>query len=321
MHHGQRIAAQGFGREDIELVEAALHARASMAASSTRPSADTACSINEGATVTKLSRSVLQRGVLAVERRAGHIGHARGHGLRQQRRGIQALGQLDPEEHAAGRHGEATARRQVLVERGAHRIALRLVACAHGRQVSVEQTGADDLVGHALVEAGRVQVGRLLGLQQLRVQRARRHHVAQPQPRRQHLGEGAEVDAALARRGTHGRRRRCVVPQLAIGVVFDQRQSGTGSRLHQLEPARASHAAPAGVLEIGQQVQEARAGRGRQRLRQRALLVAIDGHEVRLVGREGLQRAEIGGRFHRHFRRRRRSAACPPGPAPAASRW
>ncbi len=62
VHHRQRVAAQRLGGEDIQLVEAPLHRRASSAAASTRPSAATPCSISGGTTVTKLSRSVFNRG-------------------------------------------------------------------------------------------------------------------------------------------------------------------------------------------------------------------------------------------------------------------
>ena len=231
------------------------------------------------------------------EGRAGHVGDAGLDRARQQGGGVQRRRQLDPEEHAAGRHRVAAARRQVALERGAHRVALHAVARADRRHMIAQEAVLDHLVHDALVEAGRVQVGRLLGLQQLGEQRRRRQQVAQPQPRRQHLAEGAEVDRVVAERGRDRRRRRGVVPEVAVGVVLDHRQPVRARRLGERDAARRRQTAPARVLEVGQQVEKTRTTRGRQRLGSRALVVAVDRHEARLVGAEGLQRAEVGRRL------------------------
>ena len=159
---------------------------------------------------------------------------------------------------------------------------------------------------HPLVDAGRVQVGRLLGLQQLGVQHGRRHQVAQAEARRQHLAEAAEVQHALGPVRCQRRGRRGVEPQVAIRVVFDQRHAhGLGGRQQGQAPRGRQHPA-GGVLEVGQQVGEAGARRVvRQRadgLGQRPVGIASQAGVDRLVRVEGLQRAQVGGRLHRHRR-------------------
>ena len=65
MHHGQRVALQGGGGEDIELVESMLRGHVLSSSFNTSASKATPRSIKSGATVTKLRRSVLARGAWA----------------------------------------------------------------------------------------------------------------------------------------------------------------------------------------------------------------------------------------------------------------
>ena len=59
VHHGQRVALEQHGAEDVELMKASLHGRLRVqAARSTRASAATPSVMRSGATVTKLRRSV-----------------------------------------------------------------------------------------------------------------------------------------------------------------------------------------------------------------------------------------------------------------------
>jgi hypothetical protein len=148
--------------------------------------------------------------------------------------------------------------------------------------------------------------GGLLGLQQLGVERGGRDEVAQAQAGREDFGKRAQVQAALRVVGAErGRRRRVAEPQVAVGVVFQQRQAGARGRFGHGAAARVAHAAAGGVLEVGQQIGKARAlatlaGVRGQRIGQHAFVVAGHGVHARLHGREGLQRAQVGGRFHQH---------------------
>ena len=83
----------------------------------------------------------------------------------------------------------------------------------------------DHLVDDPLVEARGVQVGRLLGLQQLGHDGLGGHHIAQAQARGQHLGKGPQVDAALGVACRQRPGRRLVEPQVAVGVVLDDGQA------------------------------------------------------------------------------------------------
>ncbi|MNV43274.1 hypothetical protein D3C71_1349840 [compost metagenome] len=150
-----------------------------------------------------------------------------------------------------------------------------------------------------------MQVRGLLGLQQLGVNRLGRHHKTQAQAGCQHLGERAHVDAAFRVAGRQRRGWRVVKPQVAVGVVFHQRQIQFSGSLHQGGATCFAHGAARGVLEVGQHVQKARsvgtrAHLGLQVVDEHAFVIAGHGHHSRLHGREGLQRAQVGGRFHQH---------------------
>jgi hypothetical protein len=105
--------------------------------------------------------------------------------------------------------------------------------------------------------------------------------------------------------GGQGRGRRRVKPQVAIGVVLDQRQAQLGRLGHQRCAARLAHGAPGGVLEIGQHVQEtglagAGADLGGQVGNVHAFVVTGHAHHLGLHWCEGLQGAQVGGGFHQN---------------------
>jgi hypothetical protein len=94
-----------------------------------------------------------------------------------------------------------------------------------------------------------------------------------------------------------------VEPQVAVGVVLDHRHTGLKRGCSHGGAARLGHGAAGGVLEVRQQVDEARACRalarlGAQVVGEHAAVVAVHADHVRLHRRERLQRAEVGGRFH-----------------------
>ena len=158
-------------------------------------------------------------------------------------------------------------------------------------------------LGHdALVEAGGVQVGGLLGLQQLGVQRLGGHQVAQAQAGGQDFAERAEVERALGvARGQRGG-RGCVKPQVAVGVVFDDGQARVGGGLGHGGAAGFGHGAARGVLEVGQQVHEAggigtAASLDAQVGGIHAFVVAGHADHGGLHRGVGLQRAQVGGGF------------------------
>ncbi len=153
---------------------------------------------------------------------------------------------------------------------------------------------------HALVEAGRVQVGRLFGLQELGVKRRGCDQITQTQAGGQDFGKRAQIHAAFRMaRAERGRGRR-VKPQVAVGVVFDDRQARLDSHLGHGGAALFGHGAARGVLEVGQQIDKAGfvgsgAHFGTQVVRIHAMVVAVHTHGHRLHGGEGLQCAQVGG--------------------------
>ena len=66
-----------------------------------------------------------------------------------------------------------------------------------------------------------MHVAGLLKLRQYRNHFLGGADVAQAQPRGEYLGEGAEPQRAFRRKGAHGNGRFLVVPQFAVGIVFN----------------------------------------------------------------------------------------------------
>ena len=178
----------------------------------------------------------------------------------------------------------------------------------------VQESVLQHLGHHTLVEAGAVQVSRLLGLQQLRHDGLGRHHEAEAKTGCQHLRKRSQVDAALGVARGQRRWRRVVKPQITIRVVFHQGQTDGGRTLHQGRAARLAHAAARGVLEVGQHIEETGAFWGQRRCVSfgrggsfpfqvvyiDALGIAGHAHNLRLHGREGLQGPQVGGGLHQH---------------------
>ena len=190
------------------------------------------------------------------------------------------------------------------MQRRQHGLALRLVELANAWQVLIhEPRCSQHLSRQTLIQARAVQVGGLLGLQQPGEHRLRRHHEAQPQPGRQHLGQGSDVEAILWKVTAHWQGWRMVEPEFAIRVVFNDRQfqgvTGSGQLLAHL----GRQGLASGILEIGQQVQKARGVVQLLTLQNVQLHLAA----VRVVGnaayrgainRKRLQRTQIGRRLY-----------------------
>ena len=102
------------------------------------------------------------------------------------------------------------------------------------------------------------------------------------------------------------RRRLFVVPQVAVGVVLDDRHAGRLRRGDQRVAPRRRDLPAGRILEVRQQVGEPGARRPLRQTGHRfgpgPFRVAVETGEGRLVGHEGLQRAQVGGRLDRHRR-------------------
>ena len=166
--------------------------------------------------------------------------------------------------------------------------------------MALQEAVLDDFGHHALVEAGGVQVGSLLGLGQLAVHGPGCDDEADAQAGSQHLGERAHVDHALGVACSQGQGRLLLVPEVAVGIVLDQGDVPFPGHLHEGLTAGIAHGAAGGILEVGQHIGQTRlvgtaADLPGEVLDQHAFVIAVhaDGHG--LHGGEGLQRAEVGG--------------------------
>ena len=171
--------------------------------------------------------------------------------------------------------------------------------------MAIEEAALHHFGNQSLVEARAVQIGGLFSLQELGHERGWGDQKAQPQTGGQHLGERTQVNAAFGVACRHGQGRRCVKPQVAIGVVFHNRQADFGGGLRQLYAACFAHAAASRILKVGQQVDEAGfvgtlAGFAFQIIHQHAFVVARHAVNLGLHRHEGLQGTQVGGRFHQH---------------------
>ena len=108
--------------------------------------------------------------------------------------------------------------------------------------------------------------------------------------------------------GAQRPQRLPVEPQQAVGIVLDHEQAGPLADLQHPGPALHAEGHPAGVVEGRDRVEElhplALAGqpgeRLRQRLRDEPAVIHRDVDDVRLVGREGAQRPDIGRPLGQH---------------------
>ena len=177
-------------------------------------------SIRSAPTVTNDRRRVFARRRAGEERRARHEGDAGSTALassasRRRPRAARPRRTCRRPASASGTPGPVMCAPQ----RRLHRVALRRVAARGSSARGASRKPADDLVDDALVEARRVQVGRLLGLDQLgehRVRARRRSRGAAPAraPSRSCRGrrpsrQCAAIGGAAAARRTRGRRTGC----------------------------------------------------------------------------------------------------------------
>ena len=163
-------------------------------------------------------------------------------------------------------------------------MALSLVTRTDRRHVVAQEAVPDDRVNDALAEARRVQIGGLLGLQQLGVDRSRGGDVAEAQPRCEDLRERTEVDRARTPARRQRSRRRAFKPEVAVGVVFDQRQAAGFGGERQVDPTLLADATSARVLKVRHHIEKTRTCHAAQRIGNRAVAVAGDRDDLRSYG-------------------------------------
>ena len=154
-----------------------------------------------------------------------------------------------------------------------------------------------------------MQISALLGLHEAQHQHLRADDPSQPQARGHNLGKGPQVGSALRDEGADRRDVLALVPQLAVGVVLDDREVQFRSDLCQLLAALQGHRRTGRVVEVGQNVDKlgrlAEVGEhlfvGMLHLiHDHAILIEAHSVEARLISIPSLDRSQVGGTAGEH---------------------
>ena len=165
--------------------------------------------------------------------------------LRQLQR-VHDVGQLDPQEDAALGFLELGRGAELLGERLHQRVELGAQTPRQLRHMIVEMAGAE-FGQHHLLQCAGAGVG--LERQDARENLPRRHDVADPQRRRDRLGERTDMDDAGALAHGIDRGWAAAVPdQVGIAVVLEDRHAVLFRQLEQLETALLPHDGAGRVL-------------------------------------------------------------------------
>src|ERR1017187_1156508 len=194
-----------------------------------------------------------------------------------------------------------------------HYVAPFAIDLTNQLDVLVEESIACHFVGHELSEGRSVQVGTLLQLRQFADDLRRSDDPSQTEPGSQRLRECAQINdvadgiavvAAQVLAVEHDQRWEALafIAQLAVRVIFDNRNAILVRQQHQFAAPPLRQGGSGRVLKVGQHVHEL--GAETQRLFEQVgaetVFVDRDGNIFRAVHVESLQRAEISRRFHQH---------------------
>ena len=160
-----------------------------------------------------------------------------------------------------------TVGREELFESLQHYVAAFAIDLANQLHVFVEESIARDFVGHELSERRSVQIGALLQLRQFADNLRRGDDPSQSKPGSQRLREGAQVNdiangialvAAEVLAVEHDQRWQVLafIAQLAVRVVFDNRNAIPVRQQHQFVATSLGQCSSGGVLKVWQHVHE-----------------------------------------------------------------
>ena len=221
--------------------------------------------------------------------------------------GVHVVGKRHPHEEAALGARPRRLGREVLVERRQHRVATRAIGVDERAQRLLPRGVGEVVLHHHLVERAAAQIGALLHKVDLRQHALRRHDPTRAQTRREHLRHSAEVHHVVRKR-LERQHVAALVAQAAIGVILHHHEAVLVRQFDEALATRGHHGDAAGVLEVRNGVEELEAriafADARkllfQQIHAHALVIEGDAADIRLVGRERLQRAEVGGAFGQH---------------------
>ena len=221
--------------------------------------------------------------------------------------GGDAVVQAQPEEEPAGWLSELEIGLAELLQRGAEHSRLLCIQPPHRFDVRVEVAAHHVFVQHPMqqravahVEAGRQQRVDPLGAGL---------HPADPQARRDHLGEGADGEDAIAEAEFRERRRRWPIEvELRIGVVLHDEDAAPGGDIEQVDAPLLRHGQAGRVVEGGLGVDQLRGvavgldlvERGLEAVDADAVVVHLDPDHARLLADQRSQRSGEGWDFGDH---------------------
>ena len=216
-------------------------------------------------------------------------------------------------------------------QRRDHRVAPPPVDLGEALDVLAPAAFGEVLADEVLGQGRGAEVGGLLAEHDLLHHRRRRDRPAEPDPGREDLREGADVDDEVAAVELVERRQRLAAEaQQPVGVVLDHEHLPRAGELDQPPPPLAATSSPR--PGSGRSAPSRRTSGRRPSPSSRAstvfelvdphpVLVALDLDHVGLVAAEDRDRAGVGRRLADRRRRRGRPASCRRGRSPAGRRW
>ena len=166
------------------------------------------------------------------------------------------------------------------------------------------QIAAAHILGRQrLIVGARVQINPLLDDHQPLADCGWCDAKANPQPRGKGFRQRADIDRMLRRQLFDRRHGHAVVAQIAVGIVFDQQDIVILDNARHLLAASKGQGATGWVLKRWRQINKLdrlRAYHCFQRFWDQAIVIRGQFHITWFIGRKGLQRADIGGRFDGH---------------------
>jgi hypothetical protein len=208
----------------------------------------------------QMTNAILRIRVKGLARHEGNIAFCQRHF--QQLARILRLLQCQPEEQPALGHLPVSQVGKVLFQRSLHGIAAYAVGIAQGLQMGREVRAGQLLGDEPLTGAIAVQVGRLLELDQMRVELGRGNQITFAQARCQRLGEGTGINPRRVLQMAD-QRGRCfaIVGQRAVRIILVNRQAMAVDHLGQRAAVFLAVTGTGRVLEAGNQIGQPWLGR------------------------------------------------------------
>jgi hypothetical protein len=205
--------------------------------------------------VTEREPDVVAPAPVGIERGAGGECDQLLDGAGEHLLGVERLRQLEPHVEPAVRHGPLHLG-QMFLQRGEERIAATTVHIAEGVDLTLPIGAAQVLRDGELAERAGAEDRRLVRENELLSDRVGCKGPPHPEPRREGLREGAEVDDPVLLDRAHGVRRRGIEVQQAVGIVLEHQDVVRAADLEDLESTLPREGDTGRVVERRDRVEE-----------------------------------------------------------------